>query len=454
MKNRTLTRIFAAGAAVLCAASQAGAQTVDALLDKLVDKGIITVKEAEELKVDSDKGFTTAYSVKSGMPEWVTSLKFYGDMRARYEGFYSEAEGTNGVAFADRNRFRYRLRFGVTAVLADQFEAGFRLSSSEPGSGSSNNEGDPISGNSTFQNNGSKKLVYIDQAYGRWYPLNGPTWSGALTVGKFENPFVFDDMVFDGDYTPEGAALQMGCRLSDAQALRLNAGGFVLDEFGSTEDPFLLAGQLRWNSTWNKELGTTLGGSALYINNEYLLTNGAVQNVNRGNTRIGATGAPAYRFNPWVVDGAVTYTLSSFPIYKGAFPIRISGAYMENPSAPSSADNFAWNAGITFGKSGKKGTWDVSYYYKWLGANSWFEELVDSDFGAFYAGNNAPANSGGNIGYASGTNVKGHILRLQYSPSDSVTLAAKCFLTELINPVPDGTDSQMCRLQVDANWKF
>jgi hypothetical protein len=192
----------------------------------------------------------------------------------------------------------------------------------------------------------------------------------------------------------------------------------------------------------------------LGIDNVSLLTNGAVQNINRGNTRLAPTGELAYRFNPWVVDGAITYSLSSFPFYKGAFPIKVGAAYMNNPAAPSSADNYAWNAGITFGKSGKKGTWDFSYNYKWLGANSWYEELVDSDFGAFYAGNNAPANSGGNAGYASGTNVKGHILRLQYSPSDSVTLAAKCLLTELINPVPVGTDSQMCRLQVDASWKF
>ena len=53
-------------------------------------------------------------------------------------------------------------------------------------------------------------MIYIDQAYGRWYALQGPDWTGALTVGKMENPLVFDDMVFDADYTPEGAAIQLG----------------------------------------------------------------------------------------------------------------------------------------------------------------------------------------------------------------------------------------------------
>jgi len=182
-----------------------------------------------------------------------------------------------------------------------------------------------------------------------------------------------------------------------------------------------------------------------------------VPNINRGNTRLAGTGALAYHYNPLVVDGAVTFTAPSFllpSIYKGPFPIRVSGEYINNPGAPSSADNYAWNAAVMFGKSGKKGTWDVTYTYKWLGANAWYEELVDSDFGAFYGTPNSPANSGSGIGYASGTNVKGHILRLQYSPTDSLTLTAKWFLTSLINEFPSGSKSDMSRLQVDASLKF
>ena len=85
------------------------AQSVDALLDKLVDKGILSVKEGQALREESDKDFTKAYATKSGMPEWVSALKFNGDVRGRFEGFYSE-----NPAFVNRDRFRYRLRFGVT----------------------------------------------------------------------------------------------------------------------------------------------------------------------------------------------------------------------------------------------------------------------------------------------------------------------------------------------------
>src|SRR5207253_7733638 len=118
-------------------------------------------------------------------------------------------------------------------------------------------------------------------------------------------------------------------------------------------------------------------------------------------------------------------------------PVKIFGDYMYNNGAPdqgndvngSPVDNSAFSVGFQLGKSGKKRTWDISYTWKYLGANAWWEELVDSDFGAFYDAANSPANSGGGIGYAAGTNVKGHILKFSYSPYDSMTVSVKWFLT-------------------------
>src|SRR3989442_10720845 len=102
-RSRTAALMLAANVFALGAC----AQSADALIDKLVDKGILTVKEANDLREETDKGFTAAYSVKSGMPEWVSALKFNGDFRGRYESFTFDDPNT-----PDRNRFRYRARFG------------------------------------------------------------------------------------------------------------------------------------------------------------------------------------------------------------------------------------------------------------------------------------------------------------------------------------------------------
>lgn len=453
------------GAAVaLILTSSAGGQSVDALLDKLVDKGVLSVKEANDLREETDKDFTKAYSAKTGMPEWVTAVKFNGDLRGRYEGFFAD-----NPAFVERNRFRYRLRAGFTMSMFDDIEVGFRLGSGDLDSANKITSGvDPISYNQSFQNNGSKKGIFLDTAYFKWSPIHTPQWSGAFTVGKMDNPFVFSDLLFDSDYTPEGAAQQFGFQINNAHALKLNVGEFVLDELSaSSHDPWMVAAQLRLESAWSSKWSSSLGVSLLSIQQVMTLSNN-VPDINVGNTRTAergsdgkyTLGAPVYDFNPIVVDAALTYTLPSAPLYAGAFPIRVFGEYINNPAA-SHADNEGWQAGITFGKAGRRKTWELTYRYKYLGGDAWWEELTDSDSGGFYE--SAPPKSPNpatttlrapGTGYGSGTNIKGHVVKAGYSPFDHVTLNFTWFGLELIHPYVSGTDSFMNRIQADVNLKF
>ena len=187
MQNKALKlNLPALGIAALTVAN-AGAQSADAIIDKLVDKGILTVDEANELRDEADKGFNSAYQVKSGLPDWVTSLRIGGDFRGRYEMFtaaddtYLASPGADDT-FVDRHRFRYRIRPGIVATLRDNFEVGFRLTSSEA---QGTFGGDPISGNTSFQDNASKKFAYIDLAYAKWTAVNNAAMS--LNNGAFRS---------------------------------------------------------------------------------------------------------------------------------------------------------------------------------------------------------------------------------------------------------------------------
>ena len=435
MKSKKL--MWAATAASILAsatfATTGKAQQSEALLEVLVKKGILTEQEAEDLKADLAKESKQYVKVRSAGKETM-SLDIYGDMRARFEGFYSDDPD-----MVDRTRFRYRLRVGMTATLFDRFEAGLRLSSSEA---NSTFGGDPISGNTTMQDNGSKKFIFLDLA--------------TFTLGKMENPFVYSDMVFDGDYTPEGGSIQFGYTPSVDHALKLNLGAFALDEIGGqSEDPSMLGAQARWDGVWTHDeafkpkLQSTVGVGILTILESASLGNAAVPNVNRGNTR-DAAGALSYHYNPIVADASLTYTFDKAPLYNGQFPIRFGGDYMYNPAAPD--DNRAYSVGVTFGKAGKKGTWELAYRWKNLEADAWYEEVVDSDFGAFYQV--AQPNSGTGTGYGAGTNVKGHIFKLSYSPYNSIVLSAAWLKTKLVDEPAGGSDSDMNRVQVDALWKF
>jgi hypothetical protein len=425
------------------------AQSVDGLLEKLVEKGILTAQEARDLRAEAGQDGRPP-ATRSGMAGWVKDFEFHGDLRGRFEGFYGE-----NPAFTDRDRFRYRLRFGVTVSLLDDFEVGLRLTSSEGNGGFG---GDPISGNASFSDNGSKKFVYFDTAYARWSPLHTERWAGELILGKQDLPFHFPStMVFDHDYTPEGLAGRLQYHVDERHTLEVVGGAFVLDELSlSGRDPWLGGAQWLWLARWNPRWSSALGLAGFFIGNEENLLNDNVPNIGRGNTRT-AAGAPAYPFNPIYAALTVTRTVESFPLYPGALPLSVSADYVNNPAAPTA--NQGWSAGFQIGKAGRKRAWEAVYRYQLLEADAWFEEFPESDFGAYYqqqqpyAGFATSANPTG-AGYGSGTNVRGHWLRLAYSPFDSFTLGITCYFTELIRPTPAGSPSGMTRLQVDGTWRF
>lgn len=430
-----LFALSAAATAVLGSLPTAQAQSNDTLIDKLVQKGILSASEAKELRTENDKDFNKAFSNKISLPSWVESLKLNGDFRGRFD--YLGTDNSNGT---DRYRLRYRLRLGVTSKLGDDVEIGFRL-----GSG----DGSPLSNNTTFGSNASKKPIYIDTAYAKWTPIHSGDWTVASTIGKMANPFETSAMVFDPDYTPEGAAIQTAYKFNDTHTLKFNGGGFVLDELAaSASDPFMLGAQVVWDAKWNSNLSSSLG-LAVYdiVNKDNLGTaNASVANGNTGNTR-DAAGNLVNSYNPFVLSGSVTYTLSSVPLYKGAFPIKVGGEYMENPGASSNNEGY-WG-GITFGKAVHKGQWELAYRYQYLEADAWYEEVVNDDNVAFYQ-----SALGGKSGIVGGTNVKGHLIQLSYAINDSMTAAFTGYFNEAIHSNPASSPSGATHLMADLMWKF
>ena len=434
--NSSRAALFAGAAALMALTPNSQAQTsVDSLLNKLEQKGVLTVDEAKALKAENQQDFKSdmdkAFNSKFAMPDWVTSYKLSGDFRGRFDDVNS-----HNSAIVDRIRLRYRLRVGLQVNMKDDLEVGFRLGSGDGGQ--------PLSGNQTLSGNASKKAIYVDTAYGKWTPIHNDDWTLAATLGKMVQPFDASYMVFDPDYTPEGGALQTTYKFNDTQSLRFNAAAFVLDELQySSRDPFLYGGQVIWDAKWSPKVDTSLG-FAFYnlVNKENLLT---TYDSNWGNTPLGGT-TFAHTYNPIVVSGSTTYKLDSFPLYKGAFPIKLAGEFMDNPAA-SSNNKGCWG-GITFGKSGKKGLWDLSYRYQYLEADAWWDQVVDDDNVAVFPTSSTVA------AIHSGTNIKGHLIKFNYSIFDSLTFSFTCYMNDLIhNPYPTAKTDTL-HAMADIMWKF
>jgi len=453
-KMKTKLALVAGTTGLAALASQAHAQSADALIDKLVDKGVLTANEAKDLRNDSDKDFNTAFAAKTGMPDWVTGYKLSGDVRGRFEQF-----GSDNNAQDDRTRLRYRLRAGLAVNMLDNCELGFRLTSGDNKTAagatvgsSTSSTGNPLSNNTTMQDNFSKKMVYIDTAYGKYTAINSGGWLLAATVGKMDNPFTFTPMIFDSDITPEGAALTGSYIISDKHSLAFTGGAFVLDEeSGVSKDPFMYGGQVTWNAKWNDKWSSSAGVGALAIVSPANLTAANVVNVNNGNTLL-ASGAPQYNFTPIIADASVTYLFDKAPLYPGAFPVKLAVEGMNNPSAAKNNNGY-W-AGVTFGKAGAKKTWELTYRYEALEANAWYAQMADDDNVAYY--NTAPAN--GSSGCVAGTNIKSHMFKGTYAITDSLTFSATCYLGNLINNTVNGqaesSQNNAMHFFADLMWKF
>ncbi|MCY2924708.1 MAG: putative porin, partial [Planctomycetota bacterium] len=164
---------------------------------------------------------------KPAQPAWMENLKLAGDFRLRYElNNYNWGAKAN-TENIDRNRFRFRLRFGLVKTwLDDQLEVGFRLASGESNDANSTNQ--------TFTQDFSKKQVWIDLAYAKYSPkeIQGLTIIG----GKMVKPWAQNDIFWDTDVNPEGfwaeyKAPKMGCLEPF-----VGAGYFVVNESATLPD--------------------------------------------------------------------------------------------------------------------------------------------------------------------------------------------------------------------------
>src|SRR6266540_2109534 len=204
MKSKKIKWTMAGTVASAAFCANAVAQSSDALLDKLVQKGILSAQEAKDLREDAKKDFDKNYHRVTSMPDWVTSLRFTGDFRGRFE----ENNAENDLYIA-RDRYRYRVRFAAIATLIDRFEIGLRVASGNPLTNPVCTLvcGSPITANQDLNSLESRKFLWIDAAYAKWSPIKNDDWTVTGMIGKFDNPYLLSTMVWDPEIVPEGAGL-------------------------------------------------------------------------------------------------------------------------------------------------------------------------------------------------------------------------------------------------------
>ncbi|WP_072389357.1 putative porin [Hyphomicrobium sp. CS1BSMeth3] len=252
---------------------------------------------------------TEGWASPGSYPEWAGRIRFYGDIRGRYEGIFHPGGSYNGTSdhfpninainngspydlaignfdYApmfntemERERYRLRARLGLTADLYDGFTAGLRIAT-----GSDNS---PVSTNQTLGGNFSKYPLWLDRAYLKYqidafqtpFDNYGMTTKLAIAMGRFDNPFWSPtDLAWDSDLGFDGVALQAKREFREGLSAFAVGGAFPIFntslDFASTErdkfkseDKYLFGGQLGVNWTATPTLAFTFGAGLYDFHN-------------------------------------------------------------------------------------------------------------------------------------------------------------------------------------------
>ncbi len=377
-------------------------------------------KVVEEMYADASKR-------GSSLPKWAENLTFSGDFRLRYENLsydFRDTAATPGDR-KDRNRERYRLRFGfVKTYLEDQLEVGFRLASG--------NNSDPTGTNQTLGESSSgevgfaKRPVWIDLAYAKYAPKEIKGLS--ITGGKMKNPMLFNDVFFDTDVNPEGLWAEYKPTFGNLTPF-VGGGYFIIKETnqgaGAAEsyDVDMWAAQLGATYAFSPDLKYTLFG--LY--NGYSNYDDSVNATNGNDTLSKIT-----NFRTITVGNKVDFNLFKIP-FSVFFDVAHNCANSD-PTPKYDGESNAYVAGLNIGQNKKKGDWSLKYRYGHIQANSLPGQYVDSDFGF--------------------ANRKGQVFGGTYNITDDLTAGVTVFYTSPVHAVSNPYEGDTTTIQGDLVWKF
>jgi hypothetical protein len=424
---------------VLATATVVEAQTSDALLNALVKKGILTEQEAKDI-VDE---VTEAKPSRWKLNDAVKQLEFFGDARLRYE--FREGQTTDGDSLT-RERFRYRLRFGLKGDFKEDFYYGLRLETSAS----------PRSTNVTIGDEAAPFAkgsdgIHVGQIYLGWRATD---WL-ALEGGRLPNPLVTTHLVWDSDINPEGLAQKFRYSSGDFD-LFATLGQFVYDDVnpenpigpgGTRSDTFLLAWQLGGKYQFNEKMSLQIAPTLYNYTGtgDYGGPFGAASTVD-GRPVANVTG---------INDLLVLEVPVEFAFRAGHLPLRAFGDFAINLQGAGRArragfpsetdDNKAYLVGLGIGRASKKGAWEMRAMWQHSELFALDANLVDTDL------------------IDSRLNLEGFAVAVSYAVMDNIVSTISYVRADRINnklptlgagdiPLSAMKDYQL--LQLDLNWRF
>ncbi|MFH1355114.1 MAG: putative porin [Candidatus Omnitrophota bacterium] len=410
---------------------------VDILLEKLVDKGVLTYGEAQEIKTETKEQVRKeiAAGESDAVPKWVQNIKFKGDLRLRYQSNHNK---TVANQTSERHRGRIRARLGAEAKVNDKLKVGLGLATGLDDQNQSDpDDKDTIrSTNQSFDSSFAKKPFNLDYAFAQYTPYS---WL-MLTGGKMKlDAAVWEpgDLMWDTDITPEGIAIDLVKKLEGKNNLFLKTGFYVLEESSSSgDDPWLVHIQPGVN------YGLADGISAKAALTLDYFAVGSTGNLN------GSSGTNSWSSGDLAAPKKDVVNIMPALEVKFSEPFRGLGIslldipvlklfaeYVKNMNDSKPDDNkTGFMLGCKFGADKVKrwGDWQAKYNYAMLGKDAVLDILPDSDR------------------YSGGTAIRAHEFAISYGLGENTELGFDVYRSKRIGMA----EAPETIVQVDWLLKF
>lgn len=420
------------------------------------------------------KAETERWGVPNSWPAWLQKIKLSGDVRFRLETdsfaddnstqyidvlAINKAGGTvpaGQAAFLntteDTSRVRLRARLGINVDLTSNWDLGFRLAS---GSGTT-----PVSTNFTLSNNMTDSAFNLDRAYIAYKTTEKDF---RFWVGRFANPWVSTDLVWDDDINFGGAVFRYVPYKSDYDAdntfgTYVTVGAFPLDDIElSAHDKWLFGVQTGVDYEWENQNAfkfavayydykniegqfNTFGSNLLDFTAPKFVQKGNtmfdIRNDDKTTTQLAALASDYNELNI-----TMSYDIANFSpthiILIGDFVRNIGFNAKERLTALEASSQLSFGADaieeyvdghkvevlVGWPKISKSQDWNVSVAYKMLEGDAVLDAFTDSDF------------------HTGGTDASGYILKSQYGLADNVSVMLQLLSSNEIHGAPLGVDS-------------
>ena len=427
--------------------------------EKFLSGAVATVLDTKEKDYIDQVRKNTAWEIDEKIKErlkgeWWQNIRLSGDFRLRYEGDYFDDSNGDFLQPANpsqimnskvnRDRFPLRLRLGLDAKPADGVQVGVGLASGTTGN--------PVSTNVTLGDSLNKKSLAIDKAYLKWSPDPAFTFWG----GRFPNPWLYTDMVWDPDINFDGIAVQYNHQLAQSFNLFFTGGVFPLQEVEfSGKDKWLIGGQAGIKYKGSGNLTAKLAVALYDYENTIGIANDptrpgetdwtAPQFQQKGNTLMDIDPTSAIKtayaseFRELNITGSIDLGYWD-PVHVVLIADYVNnlGFKQEDVQARTGSnvkkETEGYQLGVVFGYPNVQdfAEWKGTLAYKYLGGDAVMDAFTDSDF------------------HLGGTNAKGWIIGGDFGLNRNVWIAAKWLSANEISGPPLGIDV----FQFNLNAKF